>query len=142
MQTVSSNYDSYLWNTGETSASIFVNQTGTYYVTVSRQACSAADTIQVLPGDCDIYVPSAFTPNKDNLNETFGVVDYASVQYFSLQVYSKWGQLIFSSNDINRKWDGTFKGKNMPNGSYLWMLNYTNSRGRKFYDQGTVMLIR
>ena len=142
LQTVSSNYDSYLWNTGETSASIFVNQTGTYYVTVSRQACSAADTIQVLPGDCDIYVPSAFTPNKDNLNETFGVVDYASVQYFSLQVYSKWGQLIFSSNDINRKWDGTFKGKNMPNGSYLWMLNYTNSRGRKFYDQGTVMLIR
>jgi gliding motility-associated-like protein len=142
LKTISTNYDSYLWNTGETSATIFVNQTGTYYVTVTRQGCNAADTIQVLPGDCDIYIPSAFTPNKDNLNETFGVVDYASVQYFSMQIYSKWGQLIFSSNDINKKWDGTFKGKNMPAGSYLWMLNYTNSRGRKFYDQGMVMLIR
>jgi len=142
LKTTGSNYDSYLWNTGSTSSSISVNQTGTYYVTVTQNSCSASDTIQVLPGDCDIYVPTAFTPNKDNLNETFGVVDYASVQYFSLQIFSKWGQLIFSSNDINQKWDGTYKGKNMPNGSYVWILNYTNNRGRKFYDQGTVMLIR
>lgn len=142
LKTANANYDSYLWNTGETTASILVNQTGTYYITVTQSSCTASDTIKVLPGDCDIYVPTAFTPNKDNLNETFGVVDNASLQYFSMQVYSKWGQLIFSSNDITRKWDGTYKGKNMPNGSYLWMLNYINSRGRKFYDQGTVMLIR
>lgn len=142
LKTVSTNYDSYLWNTGETTASILVNQIGTYYVTVTRKSCGASDTIQILPGNCDIYVPSAFTPNKDNLNETFGAVDYASVQYFSMQIYSKWGQFIFSSNDITRKWDGTYKGKSMPNGAYLWMLNYTNIYGRKFYDQGTVMLIR
>jgi gliding motility-associated-like protein len=142
LRTVSSNYDTYMWNTGATTPSILVNQIGNYYVTVTQKSCEASDTINVLPGDCDIYIPSAFTPNKDNLNETFGVVDYSSVQYFSLQIYSKWGQMIFSTNDINQKWDGTYKGKNMPNGSYLWMLNYTNNRGRKFYDQGTVMLIR
>ncbi|MFM6924108.1 MAG: gliding motility-associated C-terminal domain-containing protein [Ferruginibacter sp.] len=142
LKTLNTNYDTYLWSTGETSSSISVNQTGTYFVRVTQQSCEASDTINVLPGDCDIYIPSAFTPNKDNLNETFGVVDYSSVQYFSMQVYSKWGQLIFSSNDVNKKWDGTYKGKNMPNGSYIWMLNYTNKSGRKFYDQGTVMLIR
>ncbi len=142
LRTLASNYDSYLWSTGETSSSIFVDKIGTYYVTVTQQTCQSSDTIHVLPGDCDIYIPSAFTPNKDNLNETFGVVDYASVQDFSLQVYGKWGQLVFSSNDVNKKWDGTFKGKNMPNGSYIWMLKYTNNRGRKFYDQGTVILIR
>lgn len=142
LQTMSSNYDTYLWNTGETTPAILVNKTGTYYVKVSQRSCEASDTIKVLPGDCDIYIPTAFTPNNDALNETFGVVDYSSVQYFSLQIYSKWGQLIFSTNDINQKWNGTYKGKNMPNGSYLWMLNYTNNRGRKFYEQGTVMLIR
>jgi gliding motility-associated-like protein len=142
LKTVSSNFDSYLWNNGAKTSSIQVNQTGTYYVTVSQNSCIASDTIRVLPGDCDIYLPSAFTPNKDNLNETFGVVDNAFVQYFSMQVYSKWGQLIFSSNDINQKWDGTFKGRNMPNGAYVWMLNYTNAHGRKFYEQGTVILIR
>ncbi len=142
LRTTVSNYDSYLWNTGATTSSIPVNQTGTYYVTVTQDSCAASDTIKVLPGDCDIYIPSAFTPNNDNLNETFGVVDYASVLYFSMQIYSKWGQLIFSTNNITQKWDGTFKGKNMPNGGYVWMLNYTNNRGRKFYEQGTVMLIR
>ena len=135
-------FDTYLWSTGETTPSILVNQTGTYYVSVTKTGCEASDTIQVLPGDCDVYIPSAFTPNNDNLNETFGVVDNTTLQYFSLQIYSKWGQLIFSSNDVTTKWDGTFKGKKMPNGSYLWMLNYTNIRGRKFYEQGTVMLIR
>jgi gliding motility-associated-like protein len=142
LKTISTNYDTYLWNTGATTASIFVNQTGAYSVKVTQNSCEASDTIKILPGDCDIYIPTAFTPNNDNLNETFGVVDYASVQFFSLHVYSKWGQLIFSTNDIAQKWDGTYKGKNMPNGSYLWMVNYTNNHGRKFYDQGTVMLIR
>lgn len=142
LKTVSSNYDSYLWSTGQTTPSIQVNQIGTYHLTVSQNSCTASDTVQVLPGDCDVYIPSAFTPNNDNLNETFGVVDNTTLQFFSLQIYSKWGQLIFNSNDVTQKWDGTFKGKKMPNGSYVWMLNYTNIRGRKFYEQGTVMLIR
>lgn len=142
LTTGSSVFDSYLWSTGATTPSISVNQTGSYYVTVTKSACEASDTIQVLTGDCDVYIPSAFTPNYDNLNETFGVVENTTLQFFSLQIYSKWGQLIFSSNDVTKKWDGTFKGKKMPNGSYLWMLNYTNIRGRKFYEQGSVMLIR
>jgi gliding motility-associated-like protein len=142
LRTISSNYNSYLWSTGETTPSIQVNQIGTYHVTVSQNSCEASDTIQIVAGDCDVYIPSAFTPNHDNLNETFGVVDNTTLQFFSLQIYSKWGQLIFNSNDVTQKWDGTFKGKKMPNGSYLWMLNYTNIRGRKFYEQGTVMLIR
>lgn len=142
LRTLSSNYDSYLWSTGETTPSVLVDKTGTYFVKVTQQSCEASDTIKVLPGECDIFVPTAFSPNNDNLNETFGVVDYSTVSYFSLQVYNKWGQLVFTTNDISQKWDGTFKGKKVPNGSYLWMLNYTNLRGRKFYDQGTVMLIR
>jgi gliding motility-associated-like protein len=133
---------SYLWSTNETTSSILISNTGTYSVIVTENLCSASDTIVVKPGDCDIYIPNAFTPNNDSRNETFGVVDNATLQFFSMQIYNKWGQLIFSSNDITRKWDGTFKGKNMPNGNYVWILNYTNMRGRKFYDQGTVMLIR
>ncbi len=142
LRTASSNYDSYLWSTGETTPSILVNQTGTYSVTVSQNSCEATDSIRVSPGDCDVYIPSAFTPNGDNINEKFGVIDLVAVQYFSLQIYNKWGQLIFTSNDIARKWDGTYKGKQSPNGAYIWMMTYVNRSGRKFYEQGTVMLIR
>ncbi len=142
LKTQTTGYDTYLWSTGETTPTIFVNQTGTYGVEVTLAGCDASDSIRVLPGDCDVYIPSAFTPNNDNLNETFGVIDNVFLQYFSLQVFSKWGQIIFSSTDVTKKWDGTFKGKNMPNGSYLWMMTYVNRSGKKFYEQGTVMLIR
>jgi len=135
-------YDSYLWSTGETTASILIKEVGKYYVTVTKDQCQASDTVLVGPGDCGVFIPSAFTPNNDNLNEAFGVVDHVALQYYSMQIYSKWGQLVFSSNDVTKKWDGTFKGKKMPMGSYLWMLNYTNTRGRKFYEQGMVQLIR
>jgi gliding motility-associated-like protein len=142
LSTGAATYDSYLWSTGETTPSILVNQTGTYYITVTKDECAGSDTVRVTPGDCDVYIPSAFTPNNDNLNEKFGVVENAFVQDFSFRVFSKWGELIFHSTNINDKWDGTFKGKKMPSGSYFWMLNYTNSRGRKMYEQGMVMLIR
>lgn len=142
LNTATADYDTYLWNTGETTASILVNQTGKYYITVTKDGCENSDTILVKPGDCEVNIPSAFTPNNDNLNDNFGLVENASMQYFSMQIYSKWGQLIFTSNNVGKKWDGNFKGKKMPNGSYVWILNYINSRGRKFYDQGTVMLIR
>ncbi|MBK6633553.1 MAG: gliding motility-associated C-terminal domain-containing protein [Chitinophagaceae bacterium] len=142
LSTASSNYDSYLWSTGETTPTILVNQAGTYSVTVLQNSCEATDSIRVSPGDCDVYIPSAFTPNGDNVNETFGVIDNVAVQYFSMQIYNKWGQLIFISNDIAKKWDGTYKGKQVPNGAYIWMMTYVNRSGRKFYEQGTVMLIR
>ncbi len=135
-------YDTYLWSTGETAAAISINQTGTYYVTVSQSLCLASDTIVVKPGDCEVFIPTAFTPNNDNKNETFGVIDDVAVQYFSMQIFSKWGQVIFNSNSISKKWNGTFKGKNMPNGAYLWMLNYIDRKGKKKYLQGTVLLIR
>ncbi len=132
----------YLWNTGETTAAISVNKTGTYYVTVTGNTCSSSDTVNVFPGDCEVLLPSAFTPNHDDKNETFGAASETALQYFSMQVYNKWGQLIFSSNDIKKKWDGTFKGKDVPNGGYVWMIYYVNRKGKKVNEQGTVILIR
>lgn len=142
LTTGSSIFDTYLWSTGETTPSILVTQIGTYHIAVTQSGCEAVDTIAVKAGDCDVYIPSAFTPNNDNLNDNFGVVENTTLQYYSMQIFSKWGQLIFNSNDVTKKWDGSFKGKKMPNGTYVWILNYTNIRGRKFYEQGTVMLLR
>jgi gliding motility-associated-like protein len=133
---------SYLWSTGETTSSISVNKTGLYFVTVKDNGCPASDTVSVTPGDCEVYFPSAFTPNNDSKNDIFGVATETTLNYFSMQIFNKWGQLVFTSNDTGKKWDGTFKGKDVPNGTYVWIVNYTNRRGIKIYDQGTVVLIR
>jgi gliding motility-associated-like protein len=134
--------DSYLWNTGETSSSITINKTGTYSVKVTKNSCVASDTVLVTAGDCGVFIPSAFTPNNDSRNEKFGVITDAAVKDFSMQVFNKWGQMVFSSSNISDKWDGTFKGKNAPTGGYVWFLFYVNKKGERKYEQGTVMLIR
>lgn len=134
--------DSYLWNTGETTSSITINRTGTYSVRVTQNSCVATDTVLVTTGDCEVFIPSAFTPNNDNRNEKFGVITDATVQLFSMQVFNKWGEMVFSSNNISDKWEGTYKGKKTPNGAYVWFLFYVNKKGERKYQQGTVMLIR
>ncbi len=134
--------DSYLWNTGDISSSITINKAGTYHVTVTENACISSDTVSVVPGDCDVFIPSAFTPNGDGRNDYFGVLTEFSVKSFQMQIFSKWSQVIFATKSNTEKWDGKFKGAPMPNGAYLWTLDYINLKGEKKHMQGTVMLIR
>jgi gliding motility-associated-like protein len=132
----------YLWNTGETTPSIYIKDTGEYRVTVTVNSCSGSDTVKVGWGDCDIYLPSAFTPNNDGLNDYFGVLKGFSSKRFLLEVFNKWGQPVFSSTDINQKWDGTYKKSKQPGGAYVWILYYTNSKNEHRSIKGTVMLLR
>jgi gliding motility-associated-like protein len=132
--------DSYLWNTGETTKSILVSKEGKYYVTVTENGCIASDTALVVPGDCDIFIPNAFTPNRDGKNDYFGVLGNMIVTHFSFQVYNRYGQVIFSTTDISGKWDGTYRSKQVPNGAYPWVLTYTNGKGLIKWLKGTVLI--
>lgn len=132
----------YLWNTGEITQSIFVKKVGEYSVTVTENSCIAADTVKVNWGDCDVFIPTAFTPNNDGLNDNFGIINGFTVKNFLLQIFDKWGQPVFSTSEISQKWDGTYKKAKMPNGAYLWILHYVNSKNERKYLNGTVILIR
>lgn len=134
--------DSYLWNTGENTPSISIKDTGTYSVTVTVNSCSASDTLTVGWGECDIYIPTAFTPDNNGKNDYFGVLKGFSPKMFSLQVFNKAGQVVFSTTDVSQKWDGTYKRARQPFGAYVWILNYVNSKNERKFLSGTVMLIR
>lgn len=138
----SSFYDTYLWNTGESTRSITVDKAGIYYIDVTLNGCVASDTVVVFPGDCAVFIPSAFTPNGDGLNDSFGVLGDITVKSFSLQIFNKWGQMVFTTTDISQKWDGTYKGKKATIGTYPWIVYYVTGTGQRKYLQGTVMLIR
>lgn len=133
---------SYLWNTGETTPSIRVNTAGPYNVKVTGNACEAADSTTVIWGDCAAYVPTAFTPNGDGLNDYFGVAAGFATADFHMQVLDRWGTIVFISNDNTNKWDGKFHGKPMPNGAYPWYIAYTDRKGHRIILEGTVMLLR
>lgn len=133
----------YLWNDGSTSKSITVNKPGDFWVEVSSaDKCSVSDSIRVLWGDCDLFIPTAFTPNGDGINDMFGLVNGINATLYSMKIYNRYGQIVFSSVDQFIKWDGKYKNKPAPAGLYPWILTYLNKNGYPQTEKGTVILIR
>ena len=97
-------------------------------------------TIKV-ESDFAAYIPNAFTPNGDGLNDTFYPV-MRGVKKFELQIFDRWGELIFKSNETNQVWDGTFNGQECQQDVYNYKLVLLNVKGEEKQYTGTVMLYR
>ena len=108
------------------------------------EGCEGYGSLHVtwLAKEPDMYVPTAFTPNGDNLNETLKPVGLGVdfLEYFA--VYNRLGQLLFFTKQVGHGWDGTFKGKKQPAGGYVWALGAVNYRGQVVVKKGAVTLIR
>ena len=145
----------YLWNTGDTTQIITVQKNGWYAVEIeSQQGCMGGDSVFVLFStppepipDIRIYLPNAFSPNGDGLNEKFkAVTNSENIESFQMLIYDRWGTLIFESNNISQGWNGTFKGKLCPQGVYVYKVEYSLSASSNNVLSeiriGTVVLIR
>lgn len=88
-----------------------------------------------------IWVPNAFTPNDDGLNTKFKIV-YGSIKTFKLNIYDRWGELVFSTTDIDNNWDGTFRGKQCPDGVYIYTLRYSGADNIIKNLAGNITLLR
>jgi gliding motility-associated-like protein len=88
-------------------------------------------------------VPNAFTPNGDGANDSFGlaiVEGIASVE--KMEIYSRWGQKVFSSSDPNARWDGTIDGQDAPSDVYIFVIYYRGGDGALKLEKGDVTLLR
>ena len=89
------------------------------------------------------YVPSAFTPNDDGYNDVWGVItSVGSPREFELDVFDRWGGVLFHSEDKNQFWDGSAKGGQQPIGVYQWRLRLRDSTGRIQERSGHLTLVR
>ena len=116
----------------------------TYKVTVTTSAGCKGEafvTIKVYDGP-EIYVPNAFTPNGDGRNEVFKPfpVGIKKLNYF--RVFNRWGQLVYSTTDFNKGWDGRIGGAMQPPGTYVWMAEGITKDDRVITKKGTVTLIQ
>jgi gliding motility-associated-like protein len=133
----------YVWNNGATTPSIAITQTGIYGLTATNYCGSKSDEIIISKGVCKIYIPSAFTPNNDGLNDIFRVSFGENITKFRLQVYNRWGGIVFQTNDIHKGWDGKINGLLQSNGVYVWLIIYkTVTDSKEQMMRGTVTLIR
>lgn len=126
----------YLWSNGSTTQTISVDVAGTYWVVAIFGSCMSGDSSHIT-GDGTgggLFIPNAFTPNEDNLNEVFLAMG-TGIQLFDMNVFDRWGNLIFTSDNVNKGWNGKIEGGHYAgkkNGSdvaqedvYVWTINYT-----------------
>jgi gliding motility-associated-like protein len=116
-----------------------------YKVIVSDQAnCtdSAFINVKVFKTNPYIFVPTAFTPNGDGLNDVIRPIAVGMKQINYFQVYNRWGQMVFSTQINGQGWNGMIGGKPQNTGVYVWLVRGVDYLNRPFFLKGTVTLIR
>lgn len=116
----------------------------TYSVRVSEGSCYADDqiTIKLFKNGPDILVPSAFTPNADGKNDVIRPVLYGIGKLTFFSIYNRYGQMLFSTTEIGKGWDGIFSGIPQPAGGYVFQAQGVDFQGNTVFRKGTVVLIR
>ena len=118
--------------------------TGVYLVNLlvtSPNGCENETSSEVIiHPDFAVYAPSAFTPNGDGKNDDFEVKG-VGIKTYNLQVYSRWGELIYESNSLEDKWDGKYNGTLVPPTTYAYTISYTSMLDSDFKLQGTVTVM-
>lgn len=133
----------YLWQDNSTAPTYLVSATGHYSVKVTdADGCSATDDINVAVDCNEIYFPSGFTPNNDNINDRFGPLgNIGAIKDYQLVIYNRWGQKVFISNNALDQWDGRIRGNPAESGTYIWMAKFRyNNQSRA--QKGTISLVR
>lgn len=117
-------------------------ETTIFYLVSEKESCSIIDSVKVtIEKDTHLYIPSAFTPNNDGKNDQFKAVANRITDY-KMQLFNRWGQLIFQSDNLSDGWNGNFKGHRQPMGVYVYVLSYKDAGGKMHKQKGTFMLLR
>lgn len=112
-----------------------------YTVTYTDEnGCSASDNVHLIY-DPIIYVPNAFTPDGNSTNGEFFAVG-GNIQTLQLQIFDRWGELIYTGDEMDRAWDGTYEGRPCQDGVYTWKIKYTDFMDKQYEIVGHVSLLR
>lgn len=86
--------------------------------------------------------PNVFTPNNDGINDHFNAENTGSITNFRIDIFNRWGSLMFTSTNPDFSWDGTFQGNACAEGTYFWMISIGDESVKTSKQQGTVTLLR
>lgn len=136
-------YTTYQWSDGSTDPTLLVTEPELYVVTVTDvDGCTIVDSVRVRERCFEgIYLPNAFTPNRDGKNELFKA--YArDINGYLLTVYNRSAHPVFVTTDPESGWDGTFEGEDCPSGVYVWSCKYDSPDKKNRTEWGKVLLLR
>ncbi|SNT35704.1 gliding motility-associated C-terminal domain-containing protein [Ekhidna lutea] len=123
-----------------------VSTAGTYEVTIYNGFTCVTDRVEVVE-DCRpvIFAPNAFSPNGNGVNEEFFVFPNDYIDTFEILIYTRWGELVYTSNNQDFRWNGIYRGALLPPGTYAYILKFSSSLAPDLgtiEQYGSVTLIR
>ncbi len=137
--------NNYKWQDSSNAPQYVATTTGIYSVTAVNACGVATDSVSVNfeNCNCDVFVPNSFTPNGDGVNDYFRPRYRCNIVNYQFRVYNRWGELLFSTNDPSKGWNGLYRGIGADMGGYVWYMRYADgSSGKKYFRSGSVLLIR
>lgn len=133
----------YLWNTNQTSSYIIADTSGLYTLQVKNNCGEVHKSIQVTYENCDkcLFIPNAFTPNNDGLNDEFEVKTVCPIEFYSLKIYNRWGQKIAEYDSPQAKWSGEKNNFTEKQDVYVYVVDvtYTNKITEHFVGHVTLL---
>ncbi|MBS1773259.1 MAG: gliding motility-associated C-terminal domain-containing protein [Bacteroidetes bacterium] len=144
MLNVAVNTAEYSWQDKSTTSSFTIKQAGTYWVTATTKCGVFSDSIKADYHICECipFVPSAFTPNNDGLNDKLPTIIDCKWTDYKMLIVNRFGQEVFKSTNPAIKWDGTFKGEPADVGTYFYMLQIKGPHDKDYFFKGDIVLIR
>ena len=127
----------------DTLSTLTVSDSGIFYVEViDFNGCSdvSDNAIVYTKPYTNLFIPNTFTPNGDDHNELF-VISGVNIKTFNIQIFNRWGELMFMSESIDKSWDGTFANKKVQEGSYYYNVKVLGDDKRMLELSGTVNII-
>ncbi|QJW88250.1 gliding motility-associated C-terminal domain-containing protein [Spirosoma taeanense] len=110
-------------------------------IALSAGAGSSYSNFFTFRRESKILIPDAFTPNGDGINDVF-IVKGVFVDQFRMTIYNRWGEVLFSTTDRTKGWDGTVNGEMAPVGQYMYRVEVTDTTGQKTVRTGRLLLLR
>jgi gliding motility-associated-like protein len=115
-------------------------------IVTDSNGCKAASDIEIKLSDNtekDIIVPNVFTPNSDGFNDAFEIKNIESTKDFNIQIFNRWGCLVYESSSVSEFWDGKFKNKPVAEGVYFYTIKYIDKCSNKIQNKnGNITILR
>lgn len=136
----------YLWQNQTSLPYLYATQPGLYWVQVWVNNCIDRDSLLITPNtqcECNLFVPNAFSPNNDFINDEFKLLNPIDIELQDLMIYNRWGNQVFKSTNLGDSWNGHYKGLDSETGVYYYVLRYIClSSGKQYILKGDITLIR
>jgi gliding motility-associated-like protein len=133
-----------LWDNGSTQSQRVIDKPARVTLEIKNNCGIRSDTMQVDFMDCDCHpwFPDAFTADENGLNDAFRLKYSCEVSHFQIEIFDRWGSMLFESNNPDFSWDGKSGGKICMEGVYVYHVEFRSATGMRYERRGTITLLR